>query len=199
MKKIIFCIVLAAAMLLSGCGLRHAQTLPMPEENNRPVVDMPEQEVQPAEGTAVDGSATEESPAEAPAEQAPAGVTLDVYVSDDTAERFVISPQTVATVDENTVFEALKAAGTIPQDTRLISFTRDGNALTIDMSGEFAAYVCTMGTSGEYMLIGSLVNTYLNALGGETLMIYSEGAAMETGHNIYDWPQERYPNNVGTY
>ena len=100
------------------------------------------------------------------------------------------------TVDENTVFAALKAAGTIPQETSLLSFRNDGGALTLDMSAEFASLVGTMGTSGEYMLLGSVVNTYLTAFDAQTVTLLSNGNPLETGHNVYFEPMGFFEDNA---
>ena len=119
-----------------------------------------------------------------------------MYLSDDAAEHFVVRQEKAEAVDENTVFAALKAAGVIPEETKLLSFANDGGALTLDMSGEFAAHVNTLGTSGEYMALGSVVNTYLTAFGADTLTLLSDGAPLETGHNVYDQPLSFYKDNA---
>lgn len=176
MKKTLLCTAIIFVLLFAGCGKANEPvTLPMPEENARPVVG------------------PEETPADAAGDD---GAVIDVYLSDDAAEHFVVRQEKAETVDENTVFAALKAAGVIPEETKLLSFANNGGALTLDMSGEFAAYVNTMGTSGEYMVLGSVVNTYLTAFGADTLTLLSDGAPLETGHNVYDQPLSFYKDNA---
>ena len=176
MKKTLLCPAIIFVLLFAGCGKANEPvTLPMPEENARPVVG------------------PEETPTDAAGDD---GAVIDVYLSDDAAEHFVVRQEKAETVDENTVFAALKAAGVIPEETKLLSFANDGGALTLDMSGEFAAHVNTLGTSGEYMVLGSVVNTYLTAFGADTLTLLSDGAPLETGHNVYDQPLSFYKDNA---
>ena len=43
-----------------------------------------------------------------------------------------------------------------------------------------------MGTAGEYLLLGSVVNTFLDNLDGESILITVDGETLESGHEIYD-------------
>ena len=184
MKKIILCMALVLALALTACG-----KAPEAEVTAAPVDTKPVESASAAPSEIP--TATEE-----PAEAEEPGAIINVYVSDDTAERFVILQESVDAVDENTVFAALKAAGTIPQEATLLSFRNDGGALTLDMSAEFASLVGTMGTSGEYMLLGSVVNTYLTAFDAQTVTLLSNGNPLETGHNIYSEPLGFFEDNV---
>lgn len=44
------------------------------------------------------------------------------------------------------------------------------------------------GTSGENMLLGCVVNTFLDAYKAETVFITVDGGILESGHAIYDFP-----------
>ena len=124
-------------------------------------------------------------------------VKLKIFVSDESAEHFVEQTAEVTAIDENNVFAALQTVGVIPEDVELLSFTQNGSALTLDFNEAYASYIQTLGTSGEYMAIGCLVNTYLAAFGAETVTITVNGAPLESGHVIYDMPLQAYPDNVG--
>ena len=191
MKKTILCMVLISALALAACG--NAPSAEVTAAPSAEVTVVPE-ETKPVETEA----APSEIPTvtEEPAETEEPTAIINVYVSDDMAEHFVIVQESADAVDENTVFDALKAAGTVPQEASLLSFTNDGGALTLDMSGEFASYVCSMGTSGEYMLLGSVVNTYLTAFDAQTVTLLSNGNPMETGHNVYSEPLGFFEDNV---
>ena len=192
MKKTILCMVLIPVLAFAACGKAPSAEVtaaPSAEASAAPA------ETKPVESAA---AAPSEIPtvAEEPAETKEPGAIINVYVSDDMAERFVIMQESADVLDENTVFAALKAVGTIPQETSLLSFSNGGGSLTLDMSAEFADRVGTMGTSGEYMLLGSVVNTYLTAFDAQTVTLLSNGNPLETGHNVYFEPLGFFADNV---
>ena len=45
-----------------------------------------------------------------------------------------------------------------------------------------------MGTAGEIMMLGSFVNTMLDACNADTITIKIRGNVLATGHKIYDQP-----------
>ena len=192
MKKTILCMVLILVLALTACG-----KAPSTEVTAAPSA---ETTASPAETKPVESAAAAPSEiptvTEEPAETKEPGAIINVYVSDDMAERFVIMQESADVLDENTVFAALKAVGTIPQETSLLSFSNDGGALTLDMSAEFASLVGTMGTSGEYMLLGSVVKTYLTAFDAQTVTLLSNGNPLETGHNVYSEPMGFFEDNA---
>lgn len=192
MKKTILCMVLIPVLAFAACGKAPSAEVtaaPSAETSAAPT------ETKPAESAP---AAPSEIPtvAEEPAETEEPGAIINVYVSDEMAEHFVILQESADVVDENTVFDALKSAGTIPQEATLLSFSNDGGALTLDMSAEFADRVRTMGTSGEYMLLGSVVNTYLTAFDAQTVTLLSNGNPLETGHNVYSEPMGFFEDNA---
>ena len=74
----------------------------------------------------------------------------------------------------------------------------NGGALTIDLSDAYASYIQSLGTSGEYIAVGCLVNTYLTAFGADTVSITVNGAPLESGHNVYDMPLEFYTDSTNS-
>lgn len=138
-----------------------------------------------------------ELPADNAEQSAEPSVKLSIYVSDENAEHFLKQETAVDTLDENTVFAALVSAGVIPEGTELLDFAQNGQALTLDLSADYAAYIQTLGTSGEYMALGCLVNTYLTAFGADTVSITVNGTPLESGHAIYDTPLGFFADNIG--
>lgn len=71
--------------------------------------------------------------------------------------------------------------------------TVDGvKSLDVDFNEAFGAYVCSMGTTGEYYTIGSIVNTFLDVYGCEKVKITVEGNTLETGHAEYPGYMNRF-------
>ena len=59
---------------------------------------------------------------------------------------------------------------------------------TLDMNEAFAQALNELGSTGELLMLASLVNTFLQHFGWESILITVEGQTLETGHNVYDEP-----------
>ena len=58
----------------------------------------------------------------------------------------------------------------------------------MNFSASFRDLINTMGTRGEYIIIGSVVNTFLTAYPEcETVFLKADGNILESGHNVYDF------------
>ena len=143
---------------------------------------------QPAHSQPASSTQGEPEPTAAPS------VVITVYTGDETAEHFLTQEVAAAALDENSVFAALKSA----DDVELLDFAQNGGALTIDLSDAYASYIQSLGTSGEYIAVGCLVNTYLTAFGADTVSITVNGAPLESGHNVYDMPLEFYTDSTNS-
>ena len=152
------------------------------------------------------GSAKQPSQSQptAPAQSEPepsaaaASVTITVYTGDETAEHFLTQDVAAEALDENSVFAALKSVGVMPDNAELLDFAQNGGALTLDLSDDYARYIQSLGTSGEYIAIGCLVNTYLTAFGADTVSVTVNGAPLESGHAVYDMPLEFYSDSANS-
>ena len=115
---------------------------------------------------------------------------LTVYSSDETGESFVTTDVEVTAVNESTIVEQLILAGVLTESVAVNSLESDDgqSQLHADFNSAFSDYLLTMGTTGEYMLLGSVVNTFLTAYSAETILITVDGQPLETGHNLYDQP-----------
>lgn len=121
-------------------------------------------------------------------------VVVRVYRSDANAEHFLafgmriegkeITAETLSGVMDGLVLENGAAFNTVAAD-------KDGH-IRADMNDAFAAQVRSLGTSGEYLLVGSVVNTLLDAFDGTDVTLTVNGAALETGHNVYDSALARF-------
>lgn len=83
---------------------------------------------------------------------------------------------------------ALEKAKAVPQGTHVLGF--DGE--TLDLSPEFGQAMANTGTTGEYLMMGAVVNTFLTNFSLKQIMVTSEGKVIETGHSVYDEPLEFY-------
>ena len=128
-----------------------------------------------------------------------------LYLPNEDASAFETVTETVKATPQGLV-DALVAHGALPQGTEVLSFTLDdhgvetqegdtvsytpGDTLTIDLdvSQAFGDAAASTGTAGESMLLGSLINTMLEAYQADEVLLTCEGEVLETGHNVYDQP-----------
>ena len=61
-----------------------------------------------------------------------------------------------------------------------------------DLNDAFAAQVRSFGTSGEYYIVGGVVNTLLDVYDGADVTLTVNGAPLESGHAVYDTALTRF-------
>ena len=120
--------------------------------------------------------------------EAAVGVTLTVYRGDDNAEYLISEDVTVAEITPAVITEQLIAAGVLTEGCAAHYAEMDGTALFVDFNDAFKAPVCTMGTTGEWIILSSVANTFLGAYDAEECYITVNNSVLETGHNVYDFP-----------
>ena len=166
MKKLIP--LLLVCVMLCGC------VFPVPPEESIPT--------KPHEGTteiATDPAAEPET------------VTVTIYYGNNNADGFETAQVQVEEMNMNVLVEQLIAFGVLPENVHIGSMQIDGTCLRLNFSPSFADYANTMGTSGEMILFGSVVNTFLTAWPeAESVYITAGGETIETGHNVYDFELE---------
>ncbi len=114
--------------------------------------------------------------------------TIWIYSPDENLDGFIKIEVCLSEVNEHTILEALIPAVPLNEDVKLLSLTQTGTELHLDMNEAFKTLLCSMGTTGERMIVGSLVNTFLTAYDAQTVTITAEGEIIESGHVIYDFP-----------
>ena len=117
-----------------------------------------------------------------------------IYRSDANAEHFLafgltldgteITAETLNSAMDGLIFENGAAFNTVAVD--------DAGHITADLNDAFAAQVRALGTTGEYFLVGGIVNTLLDAFDGTDVTLTVNGAPLESGHMVYDTALTRY-------
>lgn len=120
--------------------------------------------------------------------QAQEPVMLTVYYSED-AVTFISAEIQVNDLTPEAVLEALISKEAVADDVKLQLFEKknvDGKeTIEIDFNSAFAEYVSRMGTAGEYYVLGSVCNTYLDAYDCEQIKITVDREPLSTGHTEY--------------
>lgn len=138
-----------------------------------------------------DNTSTTEATSSAPANTTiPSELTtITVYVPNDNFDGF----DTVEVTGNNlSALEAMAQAGTLPENIVINSFSQSGDTLTVDFGAEFRSLVNNQGSTGEYLIMGSVVNTLITLHNVKYVQITVDGDVLESGHIIYDFPMEFY-------
>lgn len=131
---------------------------------------------------------TETTTATDPSEPADASVSYTLYLPNENADGFVTQTVQTDRITADSILLELQKAGALPDTVILNAFGSQGDQLILDFNSAFTDAVNAMGTSGERMILGSLVNTFLNAFQAQSLLFTVEGEVLESGHVIYDFP-----------
>ena len=115
--------------------------------------------------------------------------TVTIYSSNDNADGFVTEEVEASEVTAGWLLGQLADKGVVSGDVQAIACAEtqvDGvKALDLDLNQAFGNALGSMGTAGEYMTLGSICNTFLDAYGCEKIQITVEGNTLETGHTEY--------------
>ena len=123
-------------------------------------------------------------------------VEIQLYVSNDDATEFVSESVKIDELTPENIVNALVQKSVLPSDIQVFNcevlIVDGGKSLVVDFNEAFGAYVCSMGTTGEYYTIGSVVNTFSDAYGCEQIKITVEGNTLESGHAEYPGYMNRF-------
>lgn len=112
-----------------------------------------------------------------------------IYYGNDNADGIIYQEAALSELSAEALVDELAKVNIVSLDTKVRSVfidEKDEKLLHLDMSKEFGEYVSMMGTAGEYIVIGGLVDTFLDAYDCERVKITVEGKTLETGHTAYE-------------
>lgn len=115
---------------------------------------------------------------------------LNIFVPNENAEDFNTIPMIIDELDAKRILDKIIQYSILNEDIELNSIELAGSQLNLDFNQAFLDQLLTYGTSGERMMIGSVVNTFLSVYDAQTVYITVNGQIMESGHVIYDFPME---------
>lgn len=200
MKRIIS--LLLCCMMLSGCAGNHAEAtaptqlteISTTTEIIDPTTPPSTEEQTPHEKDAIVETTLPFITATTEETTPPEIIRYTVYSPNDNADGFYVNVMEWQIHGESdyqpTILEAWIELHVLTNDVQILSMVRDESHITIDFNHAFKDLICTMGTSGERMIIGSVVNTLIANYDVETVSITVEGYSWESGHVIYDSPMD---------
>ena len=164
MKKIIA--LLLCGLLLCGCTPEAVPTEPVTEPTAEPEVQM----------------------ATVPETQ-PDVFPITIYHGNANADGFETTEFEVEEMNMNVLVEKLIEVGVLNEDVVIGSMQFRDGGMVLNFNDAFADQINTMGTSGERMMVGSVVNTFLTAFNKvDKVSILVSGEVLESGHVVYDEP-----------
>ena len=115
-------------------------------------------------------------------------LTYTLYIPNSNADGFDTNEISVQEITPENILDELQTAVVLTENVWINDFQIEDSQLKIDFNVVFADILCTTGSAGEYMVMGSVVNTFLSAYQAESVFITVNGEILETGHVIYDFP-----------
>ena len=140
----------------------------------------------PTESEAVETETSEDLTKE-PTETTAQWLSYSIYIPNDNANGFITDTIYTEDISAETVLDELKKRNVLPDAVSINSFSIENGLITIDFNQAFSDVVCSMGASGEAMIVGSVVNTFLDAFQAESVFFTVDGQILESGHVIYDF------------
>lgn len=127
-------------------------------------------------------------------------MTITVYKPNDDFNRLETVSVEVLEINSKNIIDALVQNKVINKTIRIqseeINEDSAGRHLRIDFNEEFRNYISSFGTSGEFAIMGSIVNTFIDTLDVDDVFITVCGDVLETGHCTYDEPLPKYPEKI---
>lgn len=116
---------------------------------------------------------------------------VNIYFGDDNAEKLLHEAIIINELSPEALLEKLMEKGVFSEAVTAGEFSVDNyNIIHLDLDESFAKQMNSMGTSGEYIMLGSLANTFMDAFDADGLSLTVNGEILETGHTIYDFTIE---------
>lgn len=115
--------------------------------------------------------------------------SIKIYFSNDDATAFISEEVTLSSLSPEEVLAALIEKGAVAADVRILSFetttVENKSTIVLNLNDAFSFYISNMGSTGEYCVMGSVCNTFLDAYDCEQIQITVDGKTLSTGHAEY--------------
>jgi len=113
---------------------------------------------------------------------------VNIYFGDENAENLLHEAIIINELSPDALLQKLLEKGVFSEEVAAGAFSVDNyNIIHLDLDESFSRQMNSMGTSGEYIMLGSLANTFIDAFDADGLSLTVDGKTLETGHTIYDF------------
>ena len=124
---------------------------------------------------------------------------LTLYLPNENADGWNVTKNQIEQVTPDIIIGQLVGAGAIPGSVTVESFGEDqgenGLILKLDLSSNFVEGLLNMGTAGEYLTMGAVVNSFLDTYQADGIEITAGGNVIETGHTSFEGVLNHFDSN----
>lgn len=124
---------------------------------------------------------------------------LTLYLPNENADGWNVTKNQIEQVTPDIIIGQLVGAGAIPDSVTVVSFGEDqgenGLILKLDLSSNFVEGLLNMGTAGEYLTMGAVVNSFLDTYQADGIEITAGGNMIETGHTSFEGVLNHFDSN----
>lgn len=124
---------------------------------------------------------------------------LTLYLPNENADGWNVTKNQIEQVTPDIIIGQLVGAGAIPDSMTVVSFGEDqgenGLILKLDLSSNFVEGLLNMGTAGEYLTMGAVVNSFLDTYQADGIEITAGGNVIETGHTSFEGVLNHFDSN----
>ena len=124
---------------------------------------------------------------------------LTLYLPNENADGWDVTKNQMEQITPDIIIGQRVGAGAIPDSVTVVSFGEDqgenGLILKLDLSSNFAEGLLNMGTAGEYLTMGSVVNSFLDTYQADGIEITAGGNVIETGHTSFEGVLNHFDSN----
>lgn len=186
----IMVIFVVCMLVLAGCGKSEPEET-KEEKNQTEALEIENQEDNEDQIGKEDDieNSKDQEPETEQQETAVSSKIVTIYSPNEMADGFITEEVEASEVTESWVVEQLIAKGVIPGNVQALSCTetQEGGikSLKLDLNQAFADFLQSLGSTGEYMVVGSVCNTFLDAYDCSQVQITVEGNVLATGHAEY--------------
>lgn len=124
---------------------------------------------------------------------------LTLYLPNENADGWNVTKNQIEQVTPDIIIGQLVGAGAIPDSVTVVSFGEDqgenGLILKLDLSSNLAEGLLNMGTAGEYLTMGAVVNSFLDTYQADGIEITAGGTVIETGHTSFEGVLNHFDSN----
>ena len=200
-KRTIVLTALLAGCLMIGCQGKEAQDNTAEDKTQTETGNEKKEDTKAADDSESqpeeDNTSEESSEAESDEQTVPdtnteetqQPVSVTIYSENENAEGFDQETVQVDVLSAENLIAQLKKKGMLSEDVQVNFFeeTEDEGekALKLDLNQVYLQQLQSMGSTGEYMIIGSVCNTILDAYGCNKIHVTTYEQEIVTGHAEY--------------